>query len=90
VERYYVHFIVLCTILVFSSMVIESFSGYSSLGWHLCSLRDCIASAQDLLAFIISGEKSGVILISLPLCLLLDVFPLLLFIFFLCFVHLVF
>jgi hypothetical protein len=22
-------------------MVIESFAGYSSLGWHLCSLRVC-------------------------------------------------
>ena len=48
-------------------MVIESFSGYSSLGWDLCSLRVCITSVQDLLAFIVSGEKSGVILIVLPL-----------------------
>ena len=48
-------------------MVIESFAGYSSLGWHLCSLRVCMTSAQDLLAFIVSGEKSGVILIGLPL-----------------------
>ena len=47
-------------------MVIESFAGYSSLGWHLCSLRVCITSVQDLLAFIVSGEKSGVILIGLP------------------------
>ena len=49
------------------SMVIESFAGYSSLGWHLCSLRVCITSVQDLLAFIFSGEKFGVILIGLPL-----------------------
>jgi hypothetical protein len=48
-------------------MVIESFAGYSSLGWHLCSLRVCMTSAQDLPAFIVSGEKSGVILIGLPL-----------------------
>ena len=59
-----------CINLVLSwniSMVIESFAGYSSLGWHLCSLRVCMTSAQDLLAFIVSGEKSGVILIGLPL-----------------------
>ena len=54
-------------ILVYPSMMIESFAGYSSLGWHLCSLRVCMTSAQDLLAFIVSGEKSGVILIGLPL-----------------------
>ena len=51
--------------LVSQSMVIESFAGYSSLGWHLCSLRLCI-SAQELLAFTVSGEKSGVILVDLP------------------------
>ena len=49
------------------STVFESLSGYSSLGWHLCSLRVCITSVQDLLAFIVSGEKSGIILIGLPL-----------------------
>ena len=48
--------------LVSPSMVIESFAGYSNLGWHLCSLR-----VQDLLAFIVSGQKSGVILIGLSL-----------------------
>jgi hypothetical protein len=52
---------------VFSTMVIESLAGYSSLGWHLCSLSVCITSVQDLLAFIVSDEKSGVILIGLPL-----------------------
>jgi hypothetical protein len=46
-------------------------------------------SAQDLLAFIVTGEKCGVILIGLPLY-VIDFFPLLLLIFFLCFVHLVF
>jgi hypothetical protein len=49
------------------SIVIESFAGFSRLGWHLCSLRVCMTSAQDLLAFIVSGEKSDVILIGLPL-----------------------
>ena len=51
----------------FPSMVIESFAGYSSLSWHFCSLSVCISSVQDLLAFIVSGGKSGVILIGLPL-----------------------
>ncbi len=53
--------------LVSPSMVIESLAGYSSLVWHLCSLSVCITSVQNLLAFIVSGEKSGVILIGLPL-----------------------
>ena len=53
--------------LVSPSMVIESLAGYSSPGWHLCSLRDCITSVQDLLGLIVSGEKSGVILIGLLL-----------------------
>ena len=47
-------------------MVIESLAGYSSVHWHLCSLSVCITCVQDLLAFIVSGEKSGVILIGLP------------------------
>jgi hypothetical protein len=34
----------------------------------LFSLRVCMRSTQDLLAFIVSGEKSVVILIGLPLC----------------------
>ena len=52
--------------LVSLSMVIESLAGYCSLGWHLCSLSVCITSVQALLAFIVSGEKSGEILIGLP------------------------
>ena len=66
-ERYCVNLVLSWNILVSLSMVIESFAGYSSLGWHLCSLRVCMTSAQDLLTFIVSGEKSGVILIGLPL-----------------------
>jgi hypothetical protein len=53
--------------LLSPSRVIESFAGYSSLGWHLCSLRVCITSVHDFLAFIGSDEKSGVILIGLHL-----------------------
>jgi hypothetical protein len=52
--------------LVSPSTVVESFAGFSGLGWHLCSLRVCITSVQDHLAFIVSSEKSGVILTDLP------------------------
>ena len=51
----------------FSIYVIESLARYSSLVLHLCFLSVCVTSVQDLLAFIVSGEKSGVILIGLPL-----------------------
>ena len=61
------NFVLSWNTLVSPSMVIESFTGYSSLGWHLCSLSVCITSVQNLLAFIVSGEISGVILIGLPL-----------------------
>jgi hypothetical protein len=54
-------------ILVSPSMVIKSFSQYSNLGWHLCSLRVSMTSSQEFLAFIVSGEKSGIILIGVPL-----------------------
>ena len=53
--------------LVSPSLVIESFAGFSSLIWHSCSLSVCIIPVQDLLAFIVRGEKSGVILLGLPL-----------------------
>ena len=66
-ERYCVNLVLSWNTLVSISMVIESFPGYRSLSWHLCSLSVCITSVQDLLAFIVSGEKSGVILIGLPL-----------------------
>jgi hypothetical protein len=67
VERYYVNLVLSWNILVSPSMVIESFAGYSSLGWYLCSRRVYMISAQDLLAFILSVEKSCVFLIGLPL-----------------------
>ena len=66
-DRYFINLVLSWNILVSSSMVIESFARYSSQGWHLCSLRVCMTSAQDLLAFIVSGEKSSIILIGLPL-----------------------
>ena len=66
-ERYCVDLVLSWNTLVSPCMVLESFVMYSSVGWHLCSLSFCITSAQDLLAFIVSGEKSGVILIGLSL-----------------------
>jgi hypothetical protein len=50
-ERYCVNFFFM-EYLVFSVEVIESFAEYSSLGCHQCSLRICMTSAQNLLAFI--------------------------------------
>jgi hypothetical protein len=67
VERYCVNLVLLFNTLVSPSTVIQSFAGYSSLDWHFCSLSVCITSVQALLAFIISGETSGVILFCLPL-----------------------
>jgi hypothetical protein len=67
VERYFVNLVLSLNILHSPSMVIESFAGYSSLGWHFYFLRVCMISVQDLLAFIVSGKKSGVILMGLPL-----------------------
>ena len=58
------NFVLSWNTLVSPSMVIESLAGYSSLGWNLCSLCVRLTSVQ---AFIVSGEKSGVILIGLPL-----------------------
>jgi hypothetical protein len=66
-DRYCVNLVLSWNTLVSPSMVIESFAGYSGLCCHLCSLRVCITSVQDLQAFIISGEKSVVFLIGLPL-----------------------
>ena len=65
-EIYCVNLVLSWNTLVSPFMVIESFAGYSTLGWHLCSLSVCI-SFQDLLTFIVTGEKSSVILIGLPL-----------------------
>ena len=66
-ERYCVNFGLSWNTLASPSMEIVSFAGYSSLGWHLCSFRICMTSVHYLLAFIVSGKKSGVILIGLSL-----------------------
>jgi hypothetical protein len=42
--RYSVNLAFSWNILVNPSMVIKSFAGYCSLGWHLCSLRVCKTS----------------------------------------------
>jgi hypothetical protein len=67
VERCCINLVLSCNILVFPSIVIDRFHVYSSLGWHLCSHRVYITSTQDLPAFVVSDEKSDVILIGLPL-----------------------
>jgi hypothetical protein len=92
-ERCCLNLVLSWNILFPPSMVIENFVGYNNLGWHLCSINSlsvCMMSAQDHLAFSVSDEKSGVILIGLPLYFILDLSLLLLSIVFLCFVHLVF
>ena len=66
-ERQCVNLVLSRNTLVSPSIVIESLAGYSSLGCYLCSLTVWITSVQDLLAFIVSDENSGVILIGLSL-----------------------
>ena len=67
-ERYCVNLSLSRNILVSPSMLIENFPGYSNLDWHFCVLLgSVVTSAQDHVAFIISGGKSGVILIGLIL-----------------------
>jgi hypothetical protein len=71
------------------TMLTESFAGYSSLSSYFCSFRVFMTSVQDFLPFRVSAEKSGVILICLPLYVTWP-FPLPLLIFFLHSVHLVY
>jgi hypothetical protein len=86
VDKYCLNVVLSWNILFSPLMLIESFAGYSNLGWCLCSLRGSMTSDQALLDFIVSVEKSGVILIGLPF-MLLSCFPLQLLILFLCSVH---
>ena len=64
---YWLNLVLSWNILICPSMVNESIAGYSSLGRHLRSLNVCIMLDQDFLSFIVSIEKSCVILIGLPL-----------------------
>ena len=66
-ERQCMNLVLSRNTLVSPSIVIESLAGYNSLGCYLCSLTVWITSVQDLLAFIVSDENSGVILIGLSL-----------------------
>lgn len=53
--------------LIFSIHDYIDFVGYRSLGWLLSFLRDCKTYVHALLAFRVSVETLGVILIDLPL-----------------------
>lgn len=72
VDRCCLNLVLSWNVFVSPSMLIESFAGYSSLGWHFCSLRVCMTSDQALLAFIVSVTKSCVI--QVYLCMLLGLF----------------
>ena len=84
-EKYYVNLVLSCNSLVSLSMLIESFAGYRSLGWHLCSLWVPVTSAQDLLAFRLwyNSDRNAFEYY-------LTFFSLFHLIFFICFVHFVF
>ena len=64
VDSYSLNLVLSENFLFFPSMVIETFAGYGSLGWHLWSLRDCSTFVQALLGFRVSIEKSSIILIG--------------------------
>lgn len=49
-------------------IIIDSFTGYSSLNCHSWLLRDCRSCIQALLTFRVSIEKTDVNLIAPPLC----------------------
>ena len=67
VATYCLNLFLSCNILFSPLIVNDSLAGYSSLGLHPWSLSFCSTSIQDLLAFMVSIEKSGVILIGFPL-----------------------
>jgi hypothetical protein len=67
VERCCLNLVLSWNIFVSLFIIIENFAGYSTLRWHFCSLMVCVTFAQDHLVFRVSVEKSGVILIGLPL-----------------------
>jgi hypothetical protein len=67
VDRDCLNLVLSWNILLSSSTVIENFAEYSSLSWHLWFLRDYKISVQALLAFRVSVEKSGIIMVGQPL-----------------------
>ena len=66
VDRYCLNLVLSSNILFSPCMLIKSFAGYSSLGWHFCSLRVFMTSPGPS-GFHSLGETSGVILKSLSL-----------------------
>jgi hypothetical protein len=67
VEHPFLNLLMLWNILVFPTIIIESFAVYGRLDWHLSSVIVCKTCAQNLQAFGVYVEKSGVILINLLL-----------------------
>ena len=65
--KVFLNLVVSWNTLVSPSMTIEKFCWYSSLSWHLRTLRDYKMSAQASLSFRVSDEKLVATLISLPL-----------------------
>lgn len=59
--------VLLWNVLHSLSTVIDSFDGFTSLDWHLWSLRVYRVSVQALLTFRVSTEKSGAVVMALPL-----------------------
>ena len=47
VRWYCIKLVLSWNILASPSTVIESFASYSSLGWHMCSLRVCMTCVED-------------------------------------------
>ena len=56
VDKYCLNLMLSWNVLFYPCSVIEYFSGYPSLGWHMCFFRDCRASVQALLAFSLHWE----------------------------------
>ena len=67
VGRYCLNLALSLTILVSPPMMIECFTGWHSLGLHLCSFRVHMTSVLDLLGFRVSVKTSGLILLGLHL-----------------------
>ena len=83
-RRYHLNLVLSWNILFSQSVMTKSFAGYRCLSWRLCSLRVCMSYVYNLLAFRVCWE------VWCNSDMSLWVFPSLLLIVFLCFVHLVF
>jgi len=65
-NRYCLNFTLSWITLISLSMETENFARYSSMGWHLWSLRVCKTSVQAPLDFRVSIEKLSRVIIGLP------------------------